>query len=68
MMRTRAQRAIEVEVRRRLAAWYTAADVDLWLVSPHPQLGGESAASAIAGGRGAEVLAILDRPDAGATL
>lgn len=48
---------------RRLLDYYEPDEVDTWLSSPHPQLGGESALGAIAAGRDREVHAVIDRLD-----
>ena len=52
----------------RLDAYYTPAEVRLWLYAPHPQLGGQRAIDCILHDRADEVLSILDRLDADAYL
>lgn len=55
-------------VADRLADFYEADEVRLWLQSPHPQLGGERAYDLIVDGRTAEVLEVIDRLDSGVYL
>jgi transcriptional regulator with XRE-family HTH domain len=52
----------------RLSDYYSAKEIRIWLFALHPQLGGERAIDLINAGRSEEVLAILDRLDAGAYL
>ena len=47
----------------RLDAYYTPAEVRLWLYAPHPQLEGRRAIDSIVDGRAEEVIAIIDRLD-----
>jgi uncharacterized protein (DUF2384 family) len=51
-----------------LDEYYTPQEVRLWLYAPHPQLDGQRAIDLIVNGRTVEVIAILDRLDAGAYL
>src|SRR5687768_10283278 len=50
----------------RLSDFYTADETRLWLHSRHPLLNGERAIDLINGGRTEEVLAVIERFDAGA--
>ena len=50
----------------QLCAFYKPDEARLWLLSPHPELGGESPANRIAQGGVGDVLAILDRLQSGA--
>ena len=52
----------------RLAEFYAPDEIRMWLYARHPQLGGERAIDVIVAGRSEEVLAVLDRLDAGAYL
>ena len=52
----------------RLDEYYTPEEVRIWLYSEHPQLNGQRAIDAIVDDRTTEVIAILDRLDAGAYL
>ncbi len=53
---------------KRITQHYTVAEAITWLARPHPQLEGESAASAIREGRVEQVHAILDRLESGVYL
>jgi len=55
-------------IRERLGDYYTDQEVEIWLESPQPLLGGEVAADVIMRGDHALVDDILDRLDAGAYL
>lgn len=57
--------AIEA-VRRRLHVYYSPAEADRWLTSPHPQLSGMQPFKVIDRGGSSEVHAIIDRLDADA--
>ncbi len=48
----------------RLGNYYTKEEADRWLNSPHPQLGGQTAAHLIAIGQDNDVHAVLDRLEA----
>ncbi|MAF47920.1 MAG: DUF2384 domain-containing protein [Rhodospirillales bacterium] len=52
----------------RLCEYYGAKEIRIWLYARHPQLDGERAIDLINDGHSEEVLAILDRLDAGAYL
>lgn len=52
----------------RLADFYTPAETRLWLHASHPLLGGERAIDLINQNRTEEVLAVIERLDAGAYL
>lgn len=52
----------------RLKDYYSAGEIRMWLYARHPQLGGERAIDLINQDRSADVLAVLDRLDAGAYL
>ena len=53
-------------VVERLSDFYTADEARLWLHSRHPLLGGERAIDLINSGRTEDVLAVIERLDAGA--
>lgn len=55
-------------VAARLADFYEADEVRLWLQSPHPQLGGLRPYDLIVDGRAAEVLEVIERLDSGVYL
>ena len=55
-------------VVERLSDFYTAAETRLWLHTPHPLLDRNRAVDLIHSGRTEEVLAVIDRLDAGAYL
>jgi transcriptional regulator with XRE-family HTH domain len=50
----------------RLFEFYTPDEIRLWLHTPHPLLNGERAIDLINAGRTTEVLAVIERMDAGA--
>jgi len=52
----------------RLREYYSSREIRMWLYARHPQLDGARAIDLINDGRSEEVLAILDRLDAGAYL
>lgn len=52
----------------RLRDYYTASEIRMWLYARHPQLGGERAIDLIHEERTEEVIAVLDKLDAGAYL
>lgn len=52
----------------RLSDFYTADEIRLWLHARHPLLNGERAIDLINANRTEEVLAVIDRLDAGAFL
>lgn len=52
----------------RLSDLYTPDETRLWLHTPHPLLGHERAIDLITAGRTEEVLAVIDRLEAGAYL
>lgn len=52
----------------RLAEYYSADEIRLWLYAPHPQLEGRRAIDVIHAGNMTEVLEVLDRLDAAAYL
>jgi uncharacterized protein (DUF2384 family) len=51
------------QVVDRLAEFYTPAETQRWLESPHPLLGDERAIDPVNAGRANEVLAIVDTLD-----
>jgi len=53
-------------VVERLSDFYAPDEARLWLHTKHPMLGGERAIDLIAGNRTEEVLAVIERLDAGA--
>ena len=56
--------ATRQEIRQRLLKYYSEAEAEHWMLSPHLQLDGETANNALLQGRSPEVIAILDRLDA----
>lgn len=56
----------EDAIRKRLASYYDADESEVWLKSPHPQLGGAIPNELIALGREDELHHILDRLDSDA--
>ncbi len=50
----------------RLEVFYSFDEIMQWLAKPHPQLGGECAAMALANGRADEVYEIVKRLEADA--
>ena len=52
----------------RIREYYSSREIRMWLYARHPQLDGARAIDLINDGRSEEVLAILDRLDAGAYL
>lgn len=63
-----AHKQAEVRIRARLGEFYHPDEVDAWMVAPHVQLGGRSAADVIAEGRADLVNRVIDRLDASAYL
>ena len=57
-----------IAIRDRLLAFYSPAEADVWLHTPHPQLGGATAFDTIEAGRAAKVYAVLDRLESDAYL
>ncbi|MEO0498961.1 MAG: antitoxin Xre/MbcA/ParS toxin-binding domain-containing protein [Pseudomonadota bacterium] len=55
-------------VIERLSQFYEPEEIETWMMSPHPQLGGISANEALARGGFDEVHAIIDRLDSGVHL
>ena len=50
----------------RLKEFYTPAEIELWLLTNHPMLGGECAIDLIRDRRAEEVLLVIDGVDSGA--
>jgi uncharacterized protein (DUF2384 family) len=53
-------------VRGRLATYYKRHEIDVWLRSPHPMLGGRKACDLLNAGNAAEVERVIDMLDSGA--
>jgi len=58
----------EDKLRERLAVFYDAFEVAMWIMLPHPQLAGETPRHAIDAGHIGEVEDILARLETGAYL
>lgn len=53
-------------IRQRLSTYYKRHEIDIWLRSPHPMLGGQRACDLLNAGNAAEVERVIDALDSGA--